>query len=135
MNKEKFGNNLQEVIDNIKQYVNLKTELYSLIILERLARISTQVIVLLIILQLVFFFMLFLSFGFVHWLDKVIGNQLVAYLIVATFYLILGVFVFVFRKQLFLNPLIKGFTRIFAEEEDLLDKNPSRDRNEEDENK
>jgi hypothetical protein len=135
MNKEKFGNNLQEVIDNIKQYVNLKTELYSLIILERLARISMQVVVLLIILQLVFFFMLFLSFGFVHWLDKVIGNQLVAYLIVATFYLILGVFVFVFRNQLFLNPLIKGFTRIFAEEEDLLDKNPSRNRNEEDENK
>ncbi len=135
MNKEKFGNNLQEVIDNIKQYVSLKTELYSLIILERLAGISTQVIVLLIILQLFFFFMLFLSFGFVHWFSTINGNQLTGYLIVASFYLILGVIVFVFRKQLFLNPLIKGFTRIFAEEEDLLDKNPSRNSNEKDENK
>lgn len=135
MNKEKFSKNLQEAIANIKQYVNLKTELYSLIILERMAKVFTHVILLLITLQLLFFFMLFLSFAFVHWFDAISGNRLLGYIIVASIYLLIGVFVFILRKQLFLNPLIKGFTRIFAEEEDLLDQKPSTSSDEEDENK
>jgi hypothetical protein len=134
MNKDKFGKHLNDTVDNLKQYVKLKTELYSLIILDRTAKIFTNVIVLMVMTLLLFFFLLFLSFGFVHWFERVNGDALFGYIMVACFYLIIGIIVFLLRRQLFLNPLIKGFTAIFDEEEDLLDIKPSRHDDEEDEN-
>lgn len=134
MDKEKFGKHLNDTVENLKQYVKLKMELYSLILLERTAKVFTNVVVLMVMTLLLFFFLLFLSFGFVHWFEQVNGDALFGYIMVACFYLIIGIIVFLLRRQLFLNPLIKGFTKIFDEEQDLLDIQPRRHEDEEDEN-
>jgi len=135
MDQEKMEKNLSKIIENIKQYVNLKTELYTLMVMERTAKVLSRVIVLMILTMLLFFFLLFISFAFVQWFGDFSGSESIGYIIVAIFYLLLGGVIFSMRKQLFLDPLLRGITAIFNEEEDLLDKNINPADDEEDEDK
>jgi hypothetical protein len=129
MDQERIEKNISKTVESLKQYVNLKAELYSLIVIERSAKILARVIILLILTMLLFFFLLFISFAFVHWFGATTGSNIFGYLIVAAFYLILGLLIYLMKKQLFLDPLLRGITSIFNEEEDLLDKsiNPADD--------
>jgi hypothetical protein len=134
MDQEKIEKNISKTIEGLKQYVNLKAELYSLIVIERTTKILARVIVLLILTMLMFFFLLFISFAFVHWFGATTGSNMIGYLIVAAFYLILGLMIYLMKKQLFLDPLLRGISSIFNEEEDILDKtiNPANDEEDED---
>lgn len=132
MDKEKIEKNLNKTVENIKQYVDLKTELYSLIIIERTAKVLARVGVLMILTMLMFFFLLFMSFSFVEWFELISGSAAFGYIVVAFIYLILGVIIYKLKKKLFLDPLVKGIVNIFNEEEDQLDKNQKSTTDEED---
>lgn len=110
MNKEKFNKTLSQTFEHIKEYINLKTELFTLLIFERFSRIFSKFLAVIVFFFLLFFVMLFLSLAFVHWFADLTGHLIAGYLIVALFYLIVGIVVYALRKQLFLNPMIKGFT-------------------------
>jgi len=99
--------------------------LYTLVIVERLAKIFSKFFALIVFLLLVFFFFLFISLAFVFWYETAFGSRLQGYLIAALFYLIVGVIIYLFRKKLFLNPMIGGLTDTAFEAEDLLDKKHS----------
>ncbi len=120
MDTDKFQKNLDETFDNIKSYVNLKTELFKIIIFERVARVLTKLFTLIILIFLLFFVMLFLSLGFVHWYGENGGLVTHGYLIVAMFYLIVGFIFFLARKKIFFNPIIKGFSDTALEDEEEL---------------
>lgn len=133
MDKEKFDKNLNKTVENIKDYINLKKEYYSLVLLERLAKVLTRFIVVIATTMLLFFFLLFLSFAFVGWFQYITGSQTLGYVVIAFIYLAIGVLVIIFKKQLFLNPLIKGINSIFSEEEDTF-QNPENNKQNEEEN-
>jgi len=122
MDTEKFQKNLDETFENVKSYINLRTELFRIIIFEKVAKVLTSIFTLVIILFILFFVMLFLSLAFVHWYQDTGGLATHGYLIVAISYLIIGIIIFLSSKRLFLNPMIKGFadTAFEEEEEDSL---------------
>ena len=123
MNKEYFNKTLDSTLENIREYINLKTELYTLIVFERVSKMLSKFLVTIIFVFFLFFFLLFISLGFVYWFHQTTQTIFLGYLIVAFFYLILGLLVFSLRKRLFLNPMLKGFTDVLLEEEDTLDSN------------
>ncbi len=123
MNKETFNKTLDRTLENIREYINLKTELYTLIIFERISKMFSKFLVTIIFVFFLFFFLLFISLGFVYWFHETTGTTTLGYFIVAFFYLILGLIVFGMSKRLFLNPMLKGFTEVLFEEEDSLDSN------------
>lgn len=121
MNKENFDKHLTSTIDNIKQYLNLKTELYTLIIFEKLSKVFAKFLFMLIFVFFLFFFLLFISLGFVKWFQEVTETTVWGYLIVSCFYLLLGIIIFTLRKRLFLDPILKVITDVVMEQEDRLD--------------
>jgi hypothetical protein len=121
MNKENFNKNFEGVVQNIREYINLKTELYSLILIERFSKMFTKFLVAIIFAFFLFFVLLFLSLGFIHWFHEISGTTLLGYIIAAIFYLILGLIVYGLSKKMFLNPMLKGFTDVLFEEEDVLE--------------
>jgi len=121
MNKENFNKTLENAIKNIREYIDLKTELYTLIVFERISKLLSKFLVVIVFVFFLFFFILFLSLAFISWFDKITDTGLWGYLIVALFYLILGAIVYALRKRLFLDPMIKDFTNVMFEQEDLLD--------------
>ncbi len=132
MDKEKFDKSLNKTVESIKDYINLKKEYYSLVLLERLAKVLTRFVVVITTTMLLFFFLLFLSFAFVGWFQHIAGSQTLGYVVIAFIYLVIGALVVVFKKQLFLNPLIKGINSIFTEEEETFE-NPENKKNNEEE--
>ena len=120
MNKDNFNKNLQSTIDNVREYIDMKIELYSLIIIERISKMLSKFLVAIIFVFFLFFFLLFISLGFINWFHEATGTTLIGYVIAAVFYLIIGLIVFGMSKRLFLNPMLKGFTEVLFEEEDKL---------------
>lgn len=132
MEKDKFNKTFRRTVDDIKEYINLKTELYTLILIERFSRIFSKFLAVIIFFFLLFFVLLFLSLAFVHWFAALTGELIAGYLIVGLLYLLIGLLVYLFRRKLFLNPMLKGFTEELFEKEDVLDKKTKREDDEED---
>jgi hypothetical protein len=122
MNKQKFDSHIRKITLSIKQYLQLKTELYSLIVVERLARIYSHFIAALIFTFFIFFFTLFLSLGFVNWFEATTGRTFLGYLIVAAFYLLMAFIVHIFRRRIFFDPMVKTLSKTLFEKEDELGK-------------
>ncbi len=120
MDIEKIQENLDKTFDSIKSYVNLETELFKLIVFEKIAKVLTSIFTLVILIFVLFFAMLFLSLAFVEWYESTGGLPIHGYLLVALFYFLIGVLVFLLSKKLFLNPMIKGFSNTaFEKDEDM----------------
>ncbi len=132
MEKDKFNKTFKRTVDDIKTYINLKTELYTLILIERSSKIFSKFLAVIIFFFMMFFVLLFLSLAFVHWFAALTGELIASYLLVAFLYLLMGLLVYLFRRKLFLNPMLKGFTDELFEKEDLLDKKLNREEDEED---
>lgn len=118
METEKINQTLNETIDSIKSYVNLKTEYYSLVFIEKGSKLFASIFMLIIFLQLLFFALLFLSLALAAWINTLTNSQLTGYFILAGFYLVVGAVIFISRKRFFINPMIKGFTETLYEEDD-----------------
>lgn len=120
MNKQTFDSHIRKITRSIKQYLELKTELYGLIVVERLARIYSHFIAALIFTFFIFFFTLFISLGFVRWFEAATGRIFLGYLIVAAFYLLMALIVHLFRRRIFFDPMVKTLSKTFFEKEDEL---------------
>jgi len=127
METEKINQTLADTIDNIKEYINLRTELISLIFIEKASKIFSSVFMLIIFLQLLFFALLFLSLAFAAWINSIADSLVLGYLILAGFYLIIGLIIFLSRKKFFVDPMIKGFTEtVYEKEDDFLNQDNSK---------
>jgi len=121
MDKKKIDKELNKTFANIKDYLTLKKDYYSLILTERLSKILTRFIVIIVSTMLLLFFILFISFAIVSWLNRITDSEIFGYVIIAFFYLALVILMLVFQKQLFLNPLIKGINSMILEDEEIND--------------
>jgi len=120
MDTDKFQKTLNETIGDIKSWFDLQTRLLKLNLFEKVARGMSTLFFLVFMVFVLFFVLLFLSLGFVQWFQDNGGDALHGYLIVAIFYLILGIFILLFRKRLFISPIIKSFSEtVFEEDEEV----------------
>ncbi len=93
-------------------YINARFQLYNISLGTNLVRLLSGVISIYFLLFVLSFFLLFISLGLGFWLGKYLGDLHFGFLIVAGFYLLLALVLFVFRKAIFLNPLIKRLSKI-----------------------
>ncbi len=101
-------NPINELPNQIKESINAKIDLYSLFLTKKLSRL-VPLFVLGLILGFIFLFLtLFLSHAFIAWYEDYIGRASTAALIVSGFYLLVGLIIFIFRKQLLYKPIQKG---------------------------
>ncbi|MCF8365079.1 MAG: hypothetical protein K9H16_04820 [Bacteroidales bacterium] len=131
MNKENFNKTIQGTFKNIKEYFDLKTELYALIIFERISKMLSKFMVVIIFVFFVFFFLLFISLAFINWFHEITGTSILGYIIAAFFYLFLGLIIYAMSTKLFLNPMLKGFTEVLFEKEEKLDSDTKSKQNDE----
>jgi hypothetical protein len=118
MNKQNFDTHIRKISRSIRQYLHLKTELYSLIVLERFSRIVSYFVAALVLIFFLFFFILFISMGFVSWFGEATNKPYLGYLIVSAFYLVVAIIVYSLRRRIFYDPIIKVLNETIFEKED-----------------
>ena len=118
MESQRLSESFNEMTDNAREYVQLKIDLLKLTFTEKLSLIASTFMVTVILFLVFLFVTMFLSVAFIFWYKEHVGSFSTGALIVGSFYLLIGVIVFLTRHHLFVNPLISQISKAMAEEED-----------------
>ena len=102
---------LQQLAEEVKQYVNVKIDLVKLNLAERLSGIVANSAAAIISAVIFLFFVFFLSIGLALFLSSVIGKSYAGFLIVAGIYLIMGLFIWYRRESLIQMPIMNAIIR------------------------
>ena len=118
MESGKISENVSLLTDNVKDYINLRIDLLKLILTEKLAKLVSFFLIIVIFFILGMFLLLFISLAFVYWFGEELGPTWVGALLVTAFYILSGVLIYLRRKELFVNPLVHHLAKILLEEQD-----------------
>lgn len=103
---------LRGLIAEVREYVMLRFEAFRIDLVAGLAALVSGLAVGCVLMGLLAFALLFLSYAAALVLDAWIDNRAVAFALVALGYLLLGGLVYVFRRALILRPLTKWLSGI-----------------------
>jgi hypothetical protein len=118
MESQNLKDNVSEISENVKAYIRLKTDLLKLTLTEKVSLIISTLLISVILFLIFLFISMFVSIAFIFWFRDHAGPLYVGALIVAGFYLLVGVIVFLMRNSLFIDPLVSQISKILLEEED-----------------
>lgn len=118
MESGRLSDNFSSLTENVKGYIDLRIDYLKLVLTEKIARLASFFLLSVIFFILAMFLLLFLSLAFVFWFGAEIGSTWLGTLIVTAVYVVGGVFVYVQRHKLFINPLVSHLTKILMEGHD-----------------
>ena len=121
MEAGKISENVNLLTENVRDYINLRIDLFKLIITEKITRLASFFLLAVIYFILAMFLLLFLSMAFVFWFGKDIGPEWLGALIIAAVYVLGGVLIWYKRNEMFINPLVSQLTKILMEDKDEND--------------
>lgn len=102
----------------VAEYVETRLQILKLTSVRSLSRILSLLILITLISFMVLFFLLFLVIGFSWYMSDVLGSAALGFLCGGGVFLVLLLLGILFRKALFLNPLIRLFIRTATQEEE-----------------
>ncbi len=102
-----------ETAEYARQYVKLQADYFRLDMAERIAKVSSLLLVMLVIGALGLIALLMLSLGAAFFLGRLWGSYMPAFLCVGGFYVLLAVVFWVFRERWLTNPLLTSIIRAF----------------------
>ena len=106
LSSDKNVESIVELIDALKEHVDLQKEYLELNIIEKVVKLVTALTIAVIFVILGVAVLFYLTYAIVHWIAPLTGLAL-AYFLVAMFFAALLVLVCVFRKQWIERPLVR----------------------------
>lgn len=97
----------KRLFDQVKVYFNLRVGYLRLYIAGYLIRFFSSLFLWMVIFMFLFFVLVFGSFAFAYWYGELTGRWSVGFLIIAGFYVILAVLIFILRRVLIVKPFTK----------------------------
>jgi hypothetical protein len=116
MESPKLIEDVNEISQNVKDYVRLQTDLLKLKITEKLSLIISYMVVGVISFIAMFFITIYVSEAFIFWYGNHVGTLEVGALIVAGFYLLCIILAVLLRRWLFVNPMISLISKLMMED-------------------
>jgi hypothetical protein len=107
--------------------VNLRLDYLRLHVAEFLIRFFSGLVLWSVIFLFLFFVLVFGSFAFAYWFGDLTGNMALGFLIIAGFYILLAILIYLLRKVL----LIRPFTKLIISQMELDKLNDMEDEKEE----
>ena len=102
----------------LTEYLETRVELVKLTAVRSLSRTLAMLILISAISFMVLFFLLFLVISFSWMMADYLGSAALGFLFGGGIFLLILVLTVIFRKQLFLNPLIRLFIRTSTEDDE-----------------
>lgn len=106
LSSDKNVESIVELIDALKEHVELQKEYLELNVIEKVVKLVTALTIAVIFIILGVAVLFYLTYAIVHWIAPLTGLAL-AYFLVAMFFAALLVLVCVFRKQWIERPLVR----------------------------
>ena len=106
LSSDKSVESIVELIDALKEHVELQKEYLELNVIEKVVKLVTALTVAIIFVILGVAVLFYLTFAIVYWMEPLTGLGL-AFFLVAVFFVALLSLVFAFRKQWIERPLVR----------------------------
>jgi len=108
-----------DLIDKSKKYINTSFELFKLSAVDKSSDVLSGLIYRLVIFILVTVFTVMFNIGIAIWLGEILGQTSYGFFIVAGFYLLITLFIYIFREKLVKRPISEMIVgQILKEEEE-----------------
>jgi hypothetical protein len=98
---------INRLFEQVKVYFNLRVGYLRLYIAEYLIKFFSSLVLWMVIFLFLFFVLVFGSFAFAYWFGEMTGRWSVGFLIIAGFYVLLAVIIFLLRRVLIVKPFTK----------------------------
>lgn len=118
MESQKLSESVTDLTEQVKNYIRLRIDLFKLNLTEKLATLVTTLLISVIFFIVFLFFTLFLSLAFIFWFREYAGAAWMGSLIVAGFYILVGLVTYLMRNKLFLNRVVGQVSKILLEEDE-----------------
>lgn len=109
---------LGQLFEECKKYILLQKEYMRLELVEKLTVLSSTCIMVVIAIILGMMALFYLSFSVAYILAPHVGGLTVSFAIITAFLLLLLAVVYVFRKQLIVQPLVRFMANLFMSSEE-----------------
>ena len=109
--KDTFGTFFSESARLAREWVDDRARLYKLKGLRTFSRSAAYLVRVLITVVLVFFFLLFLGITSGFWLSELTGSYVKGFGLVTAVILFVATLLFLFKKTLFVDPIIRNIIR------------------------
>jgi len=101
---------------DLKDYARLHYDLLCLNLLEKLSKIISMLLIFIVSLALSVIILIYFSLALAYKLSEMWENKMYAFLFVGGIYLIISLFLYVFREKIFVNPIVKHLSKILFED-------------------
>lgn len=112
---------LQQLYQEVKQYVNLQRDYVKLELVEKLTILGTSLLLVLILIILGIIALFYLSFTLAYILEPLVGSLKGSFAIITGMIILLIIGIVVMRKRLIEKPLVNFLANLLLEEEDEED--------------
>ncbi|MCR5512995.1 MAG: phage holin family protein [Prevotella sp.] len=106
LSSDKNVESIVELIEALKEHLELQKEYLELNVIEKVVRLVTALTVAIVFVILGVAVLFYLTFAIVYWIAPLTGLAL-AFFLVASFFVILLVLLYAFRKQWIERPLVR----------------------------
>ena len=118
MEKTRITDNISELIDVSRKYIEANLKLYKLSLLERISKVVSLIISTTLVMLGGALFILFLSLSIAVYIGNLLESQALGYLIMALIFLLLVIFLWIKRQTLVINRVIRNLNDIvFTDDE------------------
>lgn len=110
-NTRNFGSFMDENKKLFKEYIHTRLDIYRLRLIRIFSKAAGYFMWVVLSLFLVFLIIIFLGLVTGFWFSKITGDYVTGFGLATLFVIILTGVIAMFRKQLFVNPIIRGMIR------------------------
>lgn len=111
--KERLSDEINEVKDDVEEYIKSQIDLVKLHTAESVSKFISGILINMVLFYVFFFVLLFISIALAFWLDRLLDSNGIGFILVAGFYFLFGIVFIAFRKKLIEKPVIKSVVQLF----------------------
>ncbi len=113
----KLTNNIAELNDSVKQYVQVKFDLFKLLLLKKTSTFISYLLSYLVIILFSIIIIMFLGAAFAIWYGQKFNNYLEGVLIATGMLVFLAILFIIFRKRILTNALLNNFSEVLFDDD------------------
>lgn len=118
MENKTIFENISELKDNLRQYLETRISYYGISAFEKAVKIFTAITSRVFVILLIFVAIIFLSAAAAIYLGNLLESTELGLLIVGGLYLLLGIVFYAFRKKIFSPIIIRSLVDVFFKDDD-----------------
>ena len=108
----------KQIIEEVKSYANMRFDLIRLELLEKLSKIISLVLLVVVCILVSVIIFTYLSVLLLLWLNEAFSSMIPGVCIVAGIYATVLAIIVIFKKQIFLNPIVGALSKIIFSDKD-----------------